>query len=80
MVKTLTFQIDPPADRTLHLQLPPDMPSGRLEIVLVIAPAQSIPTTSLAGRWQTYFPLDFDIDTALQDLRHSWEGESLVDE
>ncbi len=31
--------------------------------------------SNLAGRWQSYFPPDFDIDSALQEIRHEWEEE-----
>ncbi len=81
MVKTLTFHLDTPPDRTLHLTLPPDVPDGPLEVVLVIAPVA--PTTtlpSLAGRWQAYFPADFELDRALQEIRGEWEKEWLDDE
>ena len=81
MVKTLTFRLDMPDDRILHLTLPPDVPDGPLDVVLVIAPAapaNAIP--SLAGRWQTYFPPDFDIDSALREIRSEWEKEWSEDE
>ncbi len=75
MVKTITFRLDTPVDRTLHIPLPPDVPDGPIEIVLVIAPIMpplAIPT--LAGRWQAYFPSDFDIDNALRQIRGEWEN------
>jgi len=81
MVKTVTLRLDMPSDRTLHITLPPDVPDGPLEVVLVIAPtpwANSAP--SLAGRWQGYFPSDFDLDSALLEIRHDWEKEWIGDE
>lgn len=79
MVKTLTFHLDTPPDRTLHLTLPPDVPDGPLEVVLVIAPvAPTVATPSLAGRWQAYFPADFDVEGALREIRSEWEKERLL--
>lgn len=76
MVKTLTLRMDTPGDRMLHLPLPSDVPDGPLDIVLGIAPAtQTAATPRLAGRWQAYFPPDFDIDKALQEIRSEWEKE-----
>ncbi len=76
MVKTLTLRMDTPGDRVLHLPLPPDVPDGPLDIVLVIAPATPTTVTpSLAGRWQAYFPPDFDVDKTLREIRHEWEKE-----
>ncbi len=76
MVKTVTLRLDMPSDRTLHITLPPDVPNGPLEVVLVIAPTSLVDSVSnLAGRWQAYFPSDFDLDSALHEIRHSWEKE-----
>ena len=76
VVTTMTLRMKPPVDRTLHIPLPPDIPQGLLDVVVVIAPYQpTISTTGLAGRWQAYFPPDFDIDGALQEIRHEWEEE-----
>jgi len=81
MIRTVTFRLDTPGDRTLHFSLPPDVPDGPLEIVLVIAPVTPTATIpSLAGRWQTYFPTDFDVDSALRGIRQEWEKEWLEDE
>ncbi|MBL7064617.1 MAG: hypothetical protein ISS49_10510 [Anaerolineae bacterium] len=42
----------------------------------MIIPFQPAPhISSLAGRWQSYFPPDFDIDSTLQEIRHEWEEE-----
>jgi hypothetical protein len=76
MVKTLTFRLDVPNNRTLHLILPPDVPVGFSEIVLVIAPAEAAsPAAALAGRWQAYFPPQFDLEQTLHEIRHEWETE-----
>jgi len=76
MVKTITLHLDTLGDRTLHISLPPDVPDGPLEIVLVIVPSPpAAPTPGLAGRWQAYFPPDFDVDGALYEIRHEWEKE-----
>jgi hypothetical protein len=76
MITTVTLCMEPSADRTLCIPLPPDVPQGPLEVVVVIAPFQPAPPVSnLAGRWQAYFPPDFDIDSALQEIRHEWEQE-----
>jgi len=81
MVKTITLQVDVSGDRVLHIPLPPDVPDGPMEVVLVIAPSPpSPPASSLAGRWQPYFPIDFDVDEALEEIRHEWQKEWLVDE
>ncbi|MFZ2362299.1 MAG: hypothetical protein WA040_23360 [Anaerolineae bacterium] len=76
MIKTMTMHVDPAPDRRLEITLPRDIPSGPLDIVLVIA-ASEAPTAAvdLAGRWRDYFPLDFDLDGALTELRHEWELE-----
>lgn len=76
MVKTFTLRLDTPSDRTLHIPLPPDVPEGPIEVVLVITSAQTSNTgVDLAGRWQSYFPQDFDIDQALKEIRREWEAE-----
>ena len=76
MVTTVTLRTEPSADRTLCIPLPLDVPQGPLEVIVVITPLQPAPSVSnLAGRWQTYFPPDFDIDSALQEIRHEWEEE-----
>ena len=76
MVTTMTLRMELSADRMLRIPLPPDVPEGLLEVVVVIAPFQPVvPISNLAGRWQTYFPADFDIDSALQEIRHEWEKE-----
>jgi len=82
MVKTITLHLDLPSDRTLHITLPPDVPTGPLDLVLVIASTAPPPTTtpSLAGRWQAYFPEDFDVESTLQELRHGWEQEWVTNE
>jgi len=76
MVKTMTLHLDASADKVLHIPLPPDIPKGPLQVVVVIAPAQPVTLTpDMAGRWQAYFPTDFDIDNALREIRHEWEKE-----
>jgi len=30
---------------------------------------------NLRGIWRGHFPQDFDIDSALKDIRHEWEKE-----
>ncbi len=40
MLKTATFQTTIPLDRTLTLTLPADMPTGEVEIVIVVASAE----------------------------------------
>jgi hypothetical protein len=30
---------------------------------------------TLRGIWRGHFPQDFDIDSALKDIRHKWEKE-----
>ncbi len=76
MIKTMTMHVDPAPDRRLEITLPRDIPSGPLDIVLVIA-ASEPPTAAvdLADRWRAYFPPDFDIDEALAEMRHEWELE-----
>jgi len=81
MVKTITLHLDMPDDRMLHISLPPDVPEGPLEVVLVIASDISRqPIPDLVNRWQSYFPPDFDLDSSLQEIRHEWEKEWLEDE
>jgi hypothetical protein len=76
MVKTMTLRLEMPSDRKLQITLPPDVPEGPLDVVVVIAAGQSTaPTSEIAGRWETYFPRDFDIDNALREIRHEWEKE-----
>lgn len=80
MVKTITLQLEVSDDRILHIPLPPDIPNGTMEVVLVIAPVTSpSPTVDLAGRWQAHFPTDFDVNAALREIRHDWEKEWLAD-
>ncbi|MCX7855602.1 MAG: hypothetical protein N2556_06470 [Anaerolineae bacterium] len=76
MVTTLTLRIEPPRDRTLRIPLPSDVPEGPLDVVVMISSSRpALPETGLAGRWQVYFPPDFDIDRALHEIRHEWEAE-----
>lgn len=77
MVKTMTLHADTTTDRALHITLPPGLPLGSFDIVLVIVPAVPSPSSvvNLAGRWQAYFPADFDLDSALHEIRHEWEKE-----
>ena len=76
MVTTVTLRVDPSSDRVLRVPLPPDVPPGPLEVVVVITPSWPKTTASdLTGRWQAHFPADFDIDSALQEIRHEWEQE-----
>ena len=81
MVKTITLQLEVSDDRILHIPLPPDIPNGTMEVVLVIAPfTPPSPTTDhLVGRWQAHFPADFDVDVGLREIRHDWEKEWLAD-
>jgi hypothetical protein len=30
---------------------------------------------SLRGAWRDYFPEDFDVEAALQEIRHAWESD-----
>lgn len=85
MLKTMTLHLDATAERTLQITLPPDLPPGPLEVVLVIGPATLAATasdqpTNLAGRWASYFPADFDLDGALKEIRSEWEKEWDEDE
>lgn len=76
MVTTMTLRTEPSSDRTLHIPLPSNMPPGPLEVVVVIAPFQPVaPAPDIVGRWQAYFPPDFDIDGALHEIRREWEEE-----
>ncbi len=34
----------------------------------------------LYGIWRDCFPVDFDLDTALGEIRHEWEQEWMVQE
>jgi hypothetical protein len=38
---------------------------------------QRTPPQSLRGSWRGKFPDDFDIDSALHEIRHEWEEELL---
>ncbi len=81
MVKTMTLRLEMPTDRTLRIPLPPDVPDGSLEVVLVIALAEpSVSATHLAGRWEPYFPAEFDVGNVLRELRHEWEEEWTADD
>ena len=76
MLKTMTLHLDAAAERTLQITLPPDLPPGPLEVVLVIGPGTPAGSpTNLAGRWQGYFPAEFDLDAALKEIRSEWEKE-----
>ena len=76
MVTTLTLRTKLPMDRILRIPLPPEIPEGPLDVVVVIAPSQPVlPISSLVGRWQAYFPPDFDVERALREIRHEWEKE-----
>lgn len=74
MLKTMTFHLEEAAERTLQITLPPDLPPGPLEVVLVIGPGAPIAAgggkpTNLAGRWAGYFPADFDLKGAIKEIR-----------
>ncbi len=38
---------------------------------------QRTPPQSMRGSWRGKFPDDFDIDSALHEIRHEWEEELL---
>jgi hypothetical protein len=38
---------------------------------------QRTPPQSLRGSWRGKFPEDFDIDSALYEIRHEWQEELL---
>ena len=76
MMTTLTLRIDSPKDRVLRIPLPSDVPEGPLDIVVMISSSHpALPASGLAGRWKAFFPPDFDIDRALDEIRHEWEAE-----
>lgn len=76
MVTTVTLRVEPSKDRVLRIPLPPETPQVPLEVVVVIAPSQpQVAAPDIAGRWQAYFPPDFDLDSALHEIRHEWEKE-----
>lgn len=76
MVTTVTLHVEPSKDRVLHIPLPPETPQVPLEVVVVITPSQpQVAASDIAGRWQAYFPPDFDLDSALHEIRHEWEKE-----
>jgi len=43
MVKTINLQLNVPTDRKIHFMLPPDIPTGLLEAVLIIVPPANLP-------------------------------------
>jgi hypothetical protein len=47
MVKTLNLNTDIPVDRELRIVLPPDVPIGPAEIVLVVASSSPAPARTL---------------------------------
>jgi len=62
----------------LRIPLPSDVPEGPLDIVVMISSSHpALPASGLAGRWKAFFPPDFDIDRALNEIRHDWEASSL---
>ena len=46
MVKTINLQLDVPTNRKIHFTLPPDIPIGLLEAVLVIVPPANLPANA----------------------------------
>ena len=40
MVSTIQLQLEIPANRVLNISLPPDIPKGLAELVLVISPVK----------------------------------------
>ncbi|RMF32042.1 MAG: hypothetical protein D6759_09090 [Chloroflexi bacterium] len=77
MMKTVVVETEVQEDGRLRLDIPVDLPPGRVEVVLVIQPAETSgpPYPALAGRWRGLFPPDFDLDRALHEIRHAWEQE-----
>ena len=76
-MKTLIIEANVQDDGRLRLDVPVNLPPGKVEIVLVIQPiaAPGPPYPSLEGRWRDLFPPNFDLDKALQEIRHTWEAE-----
>ena len=75
MVKTVNLQLDVPVDRRIHFTLPPDVPTGFLEAVLVIVPPTPSPATA---------PPDPALP-ALDDLLHAdffgmWKDRTDIDD
>ncbi len=62
----------------LRLDVPTDLPPGKVTVALSIEPTakeEGPPYPSLEGRWQRWFPEDFDLDEALAEIRHAWQQE-----
>ncbi|MFN3761929.1 MAG: hypothetical protein ACK4WK_01855 [Anaerolineae bacterium] len=60
----------------MHIPLPSEIPEGPLDIVVIISSSRpALPASGLAGRWQAYFPPEFDMDRVLDEIRHEWEAE-----
>ena len=47
MVRTINLNADIPADRVLHISLPPDVPTGPAEVVLVVSTPLAVPIRKL---------------------------------
>ncbi len=76
-MKTVVVETEVQADGRLHLDVPTNLPPGKVEVVLVIQPLEPLapPYPTLEGRWRNLFPPDFDLDAVLHEIRHAWEAE-----
>jgi len=55
MIKTISITTDVPAERTLQIVLPDDVPLGLADIVLVVAPRRAPVTRTLGDLAQSEF-------------------------
>jgi hypothetical protein len=55
MIRTISLNADIPGDRELRIALPPDVPAGPAEIVLVVSPSASTDARTLGDLVRSEF-------------------------
>jgi hypothetical protein len=71
-MKTLTLQVEIPADGKLHFDLATGLPPGPAKVVVIVQPSHPSPAgsfPSLAGILAGHMPADLDVVEEVREIR-----------
>ena len=71
-MSTITATLEPDADGTLHLPLPPELRHGKLKITATVEPVEPTKPRARAGLWKDLpgpFWISDDFDEPLEDFK-----------
>ena len=72
----ITATLEPDADGTLHLPLPPELRSGKIKVEAKLEPADAKPRRARAGVWKDLrgeFWMSADFDAPLENFKEYME-------